>query len=867
MITDDGRWQAWEAWADRSIGGDAERRANAVQAAKHALDDGLGPQAAVVAARVSAGMVVPTTESRMLWDEIQTITRVAAELASLQPSGDLTEKALVQLRATYQLRLERLQNLYQSLGRSPASVTGSPPAARTAIQQRLTLREFFADNSILLISVAGAFLLIVATLLFEVYGTAAFGGAGRFAAVLALNLIFGLAGYLCLARPNLRLVGQTYTAIFALMVPLTVAAAWVFLLLGSHGITSQLATGLGGIACSVLYGFLAVRLNSKAYAVLSLAALAVGWIGLAAARQPGVWMAPALVPLLFAYIAVAFPPLRSPGKVALFSRYAEPFVHGAAILAIGWSLVSAVSEWSDQSLSGSRPSFQLPVTLGLVTASYAFYVWRSRRAWMGWTIWAGVSFTLLAINDPLGFPLRAYVIELVGLSWAYALGARWVAIPPVRGFVLAGAAAQAAIPCLLASSPDWVQAVALLGATGVGIYLAVETRQPLWLLLAEGVFAVDWFWLAKVSLPPPPRPTADTLVLTYSPLPAVYGVLGLGLTLSRRREWARPLQVAAAGLAAAVVFAAVGFSDYTLAGRALIVFAALAYVISALERWWSGILVALLAAAGAIVFLMVGASAASAWYPIAMTGIAVLVYGTQALWRRPDFARAHRYAGLAIAALTAASSFAVPSFWNHSSLGSLAALVSLLALAGLTLIDGRRQSRPLFDYAAAGIASLGCVWIARYLVIDNPQADTAFPGIVLIAAGVIAQLDSRRPASFIWCRAAIIAGALGVVGVSAVQSVTDASPAFYTILWVVEAVLMLLVGIGLRSRTLVVVGAAALALGALRALAIILESVQVYVVFGVIAILLLVGAGVLAATRDRLSTARLAIRESWQDWT
>jgi len=38
-------------------------------------------------------------------------------------------------------------------------------------------------------------------------------------------------------------------------------------------------------------------------------------------------------------------------------------------------------------------------------------------------------------------------------------------------------------------------------------------------------------------------------------------------------------------------------------------------------------------------------------------------------------------------------------------------------------------------------------------------------------------------------------------------------------------------------------------------------------VFGVIAILLLVGAGVLAATRDRLAGARAAARQSWDDWT
>jgi hypothetical protein len=70
----------------------------------------------------------------------------------------------------------------------------------------------------------------------------------------------------------------------------------------------------------------------------------------------------------------------------------------------------------------------------------------------------------------------------------------------------------------------------------------------------------------------------------------------------------------------------------------------------------------------------------------------------------------------------------------------------------------------------------------------------------------------------------------------------------------------------MESRTLVLVGGAALAVGALRALFLILQSVQVCVVFGVIAIFLLVMAGVLAATRDRLGIARSAAARSWHKW-
>jgi hypothetical protein len=58
---------------------------------------------------------------------------------------------------------------------------------------------------VLIISIAGAFLLIVATLPFEIYGSTGFSSELRFTGVLILNLIFGAAGYLCFGRPRLRL--------------------------------------------------------------------------------------------------------------------------------------------------------------------------------------------------------------------------------------------------------------------------------------------------------------------------------------------------------------------------------------------------------------------------------------------------------------------------------------------------------------------------------------------------------------------------------------------------------------------------------------------------------------------------------------
>src|SRR5579884_483777 len=282
-------WAAWQEWVERELGAYRDKRAVAVDAAAKALDQGLSPNAAVVAARVSVGAPVPPDEIRLLWDELQTLERVAVELGTVRPTGDLTEAGLAQISRLFQARLRALREIYKA-------VAGSPPAAANRVAQPAVPKppspsvwELFADNSILTISIAGAFLLIVATLLFEVYGSIGLGGPVRFTGVLILNLVFGAAGYLCLGRPRLRPVGQTYLAIFALMVPLTVFAAWTFLSLEGRGISRELALVIGGLGCSILYAVLGVRLGSRGYAALSMVALPAGWRGILESAHAGTW--------------------------------------------------------------------------------------------------------------------------------------------------------------------------------------------------------------------------------------------------------------------------------------------------------------------------------------------------------------------------------------------------------------------------------------------------------------------------------------------------------------------------------------------------------------------------------------------------
>src|SRR5260370_23197358 len=195
------------------------------------------------------------------------------EMSRLQPAGDLTPAAIAALRAQYQARLNAAEKVIAAARRmeataptlpSPASGGGkegsqggreeaaptlpSPasgggkeyrapslpsPASgggKVARERRTekSLREFFADRSILILSYVGAFLLIVATLLFELSAFTAVDSTARFIGVLVLNLIFGLAGWASFRLPALRLVGRTSVALPALMSPLPSTAPCAF---------------------------------------------------------------------------------------------------------------------------------------------------------------------------------------------------------------------------------------------------------------------------------------------------------------------------------------------------------------------------------------------------------------------------------------------------------------------------------------------------------------------------------------------------------------------------------------------------------------------------------------------------------------
>ena len=344
--------------------------------------------------------------------------------------------------------------------------TAPPPPVERVAPPRPSFQEFLSENSILIVSYTGAFLLFIATLLFELY-TIKLSGGLRFAGVAGLDAIFAIAGVACLRSKRLRLVGQTYVAIFALLAPLVFVAAYVFLDLHAKGISTDLAFLVAGVACCVLYIVLTLRLRLHAYGVLALLALPVAWVGAIDLLELGNWRGPALSPLPLIYTLLLFesPKVRLAGD--RFARFALPFVHASAVLSLAFTLYAlaaqgwlawvfastaaglAVAYIAFRALGGPRYSAVLALSfLGLaaVAAAYDSHlgVWRA------------------AALSPL---VAFYTIVQLRPAWLgprgplFAVGARF--------FVHAAAAAVLiGIVGELVYSSDWIRwsiAAALLG--------------------------------------------------------------------------------------------------------------------------------------------------------------------------------------------------------------------------------------------------------------------------------------------------------------------------------------------------------------------------------------------------------------------
>jgi hypothetical protein len=177
--------------------------------------------------------------------------------------------------------------------------------------------------------------------------------------------------------------------------------------------------------------------------------------------------------------------------------------------------------------------------------------------------------------------------------------------------------------------------------------------------------------------------------------------------------------------------------------------------------------------------------------------------------------------------------------------------------------EARLRGMALLDHAAVVVMSVASYFLARYLGASNSQWYVAAPGLALLAVGLAMPHDRRLAIAGRVAPAATAAGAALLLGTTAAQAFAGTGWA-YTAWLVAEAVAAVLVGIVTRSRTLVVAGAAAVGVGGLRALFVLVQQGLLFVAFGAAAIFLLSLGAALAGLRDRV---RGPLGTAWREWS
>src|SRR5712664_2114899 len=618
---------------------------------------------------------------------------------------------------------------------------------------------------------------------------------------------FGAAGAKFAKHAPLFAAGGTGMTLLFLMYELVLAAAWI-----PWAATATFAVLAGAylITCVLLGG-------DWEDTILALGAVLVGWAALAQDLHLGSWRGSMLAALGLLLALVAFRAQRLGRAGALFARWSEPFVHLAAGSGVIWVALDPAHVLANEPMAA---------VLGVTALVYVAYAWLSGR--QPALLVTAVAVTAAAIFESRALELSsAYVAtELTLLAAAGAAVARLSHDRILRNGLRTWMVVQLIGVATLDPSPRWVEGADLLLATAVVVWVAARSKTPAWLLFATGLFVVDWYWLAQAALLMPSQLTVEAMVRTYSVLPVLLGLVGLGVLSSAGRRWTWPLYVYAGWLAVMVFFSAISFGDFQLAGESLLAYSVVVYAIGAVERFWPAALGAGLMTAFGLGLLLGAAAAAPPWYPVAGFGTAAVLYALQVPWERrfprnSDWIQAHRLTGLAGAAVSALSSFAFTSFVTAHSWGALAAAAGLIGFGALVVIDGRRYGKPEFDYPGAMVMSLAGLLIAFYFGATNLEWYVMLPGAVCVASGVRLPYDARvkRPRIRLIAQMLTGVGMLLILGTSAVLTVLEPPHAWiYTSALAVEGVVALLAGIYLKNRVLVIGGSAGITLSALRAI-------------------------------------------------
>ncbi|HEY7984648.1 MAG TPA: zinc ribbon domain-containing protein, partial [Ktedonobacterales bacterium] len=651
----------------------------------------------------------------------------------------------------------------------------TPPAAQPA-GPIFSWRAFVAEQAIAIMAYLGGFLLLVATLSFEVGAWQVLPNLVKLAVVVGVYVVFGALGAAMRRSARLRTVGRAYLGVFALMTPLVGLAVYRF-----YG-TQLAARGFGpsGMLCvaalyaAIVYLALALRTRFATYAYLGWTALVVGvlaivpwsaadvsWSGVAGAalglalllprRVRGWGIAAALgTPALLVGAVVGagaalYVELLGPRTVALRAQGLEGGAVMAAFAVAACVLVPLAVGWSVTARDFARLA-----TTGVVEAADVLGIVLAAQAPVAIGLW-------LDFDRP-SVALTLAAVSLAELGGALAVWVRWPRLVHVRyaaESVALGLAAVGSGLVFLDATPNRPLAAALAAGVLAGVGIAVAEDAPWWLLAAGLFLTLEEQTLGSALLPS--NQLEGAAATSYAGLALALWAVALGLgTSARTRRFAPAVFVVALGDAAYATLLLPLHHGPLYQTGVLLAFTIAAFVAGRHMRWpLAGGLAA--GGFGLLVALPFALNDTNALPGAALAlGLALAALGVRRalgrVWAWAPYAIA--LVALAIAVLHAGAPGANTAGWEALGLPFGAWL--LLVGAALAVVAAIGEREPLAT-AVAALLGLWTVFLPTHHV----------PAIALVLALAAAGAALRQWRGRYWNAPFEVAAALGSVWVVA----------------------------------------------------------------------------------------------------
>ena len=719
-------------------------------------------------------------ESRAFPREVQAshVAFVINELRQPPVTNVVGRSQRLLLETHYEQRLRRL------LGAAPAEELPPPPpppppaevpSRRAAEPEREPRRQrervfaprpprepvdwsWLAEQQANLFLFAGAFLTVVAALIFVGYSGQAVGGGLKMALLTVYTLAFLAAGVGCMRMPRVAAAGRVFFAIGAVLVPMNFVAART--ILGGENLSRESLWFWGAFATAGFYFAVAYAGLGRMYAFGSGVALVSGVAAACVVGDVSIeW-----TPVIFAAVALPMVLTQISGNTTLRTRIGSIWApqSNAVALAAAVFAVLLIRYVIDERSAGAR--WYLPATFAMFTLYAAVPMLATRRQYYGLGALAGFVGLCAAAVFAIDRPVEWYVVAMAAV--ALLLGLMLVAIDDER-----------VARRLPDKAAEFVYGAALL-SMGVAALIALSVIEA----AAQDVDPYEpqtrWFLVA-----------AFALVLAFQ---------GIDAFVRRHRPGVTGTLVSMTGAFAAVVYAVDASGEYYafafIAGGAVAVAAA---------RWLASVLpgrferISLRGDAGMValavlpvgIAVALGAVLASAgessyapdtrWFLLAVLAIACATYTAHVTMREQVLGEADRVAtyGFGATLIGAAMSLVYaldvnPEYYGFAAVAGAAMLLAAIVLVLPRLIGERGWLREDgLTVVHAGTAVAAGIMIVATLV-DSASTSAAeyhlqsrwlLPGLFGVLAAFYAVMATVRAQKLPESGAVACAGAVASV--------------------------------------------------------------------------------------------------------